>query len=216
LVAEVCKGEIGAVFCNEASRLARNGREWHHLIDLCGMVGAVVVDFDGVYDLNLVNDRLLLGLKGTMSEFPISTCSKPFSWSLTSWSSWEVFARHCSVSASVIFLSPCCLGIRANLRSIGNCPSIARSELEARWNGALQKKQELENRLADFDRGINQASVPSKDLLLSLVQDLPAIWNLPSTDMRLKQRIVRILIEEVVADVDESSREIQPAGGCRR
>src|SRR3984893_8402150 len=72
LVAEVCTGEIGAVLCIEASRLARNGRDWHHLIELCGMVGAVVVDFDGVYDPNLVNDRLLLGLKGTMSEFELN------------------------------------------------------------------------------------------------------------------------------------------------
>jgi DNA invertase Pin-like site-specific DNA recombinase len=69
LVAEVCAGEIGAVFCIEASRLARNGRDWHHLIELCGMVDAVLVDMDGVYDPNLINDRLLLGLKGTMSEF---------------------------------------------------------------------------------------------------------------------------------------------------
>ena len=69
LVAEVCTGEVGAVFCIEASRLARNGRDWHHLIELCGMVGAVVIDMDGVYDPNLINDRLLLGLKGTMSEF---------------------------------------------------------------------------------------------------------------------------------------------------
>ena len=69
LVAEVCTGEVGAVFCLEASRLARNGRDWRHLIELCGMVGAVVVDMDGVYDPNLINDRLLLGLKGTMSEF---------------------------------------------------------------------------------------------------------------------------------------------------
>ena len=72
LVGEVCSGEVGAVFCIEASRLARNGREWHHLIELCGMVGAVVVDLDGVYDPNLVNDRLLLGLKGQMSEFELN------------------------------------------------------------------------------------------------------------------------------------------------
>src|SRR5499425_3865849 len=69
LVAEVCAGEVGAVFCIEASRLARNGRDWHHLIWLCGLAGAVLVDFDGVYDPNLVNDRLLLGMKGTMAEF---------------------------------------------------------------------------------------------------------------------------------------------------
>src|SRR6201998_3541726 len=68
LVGEVCSGEVGAVFCIEASRLARNGRDWHHLIELCGMVSAVVVDPDGVYDPNLINDRLLLGLKGPMGE----------------------------------------------------------------------------------------------------------------------------------------------------
>src|SRR5438477_2945844 len=72
LAAEVCSGEIGAVFCVEASRLARNGRDWHHLIELCGMVGAVVVDPDGVYDPAVINDRLLLGLKGTMSEFELN------------------------------------------------------------------------------------------------------------------------------------------------
>ena len=72
LVAEVCTGEVGAVFCIEASRLARNGRDWHHLIWMCGLVGAVVVDFDGVYDPNLVNDRLLLGMKGEMATFELS------------------------------------------------------------------------------------------------------------------------------------------------
>src|SRR6266496_4758376 len=72
LVAEVCSGEVSAVFCIEASRLARNGRDWHHLIELCGMVRAVLVDPDGVYDPALVNDRLLLGLKGTMSEFELN------------------------------------------------------------------------------------------------------------------------------------------------
>src|SRR5687767_13413199 len=72
LVALVCAGSIGAVYCIEASRLARNGRDWHHLIDLCALVGAIVVDGDGVYDPRLVNDRLLLGLKGTMSEYELS------------------------------------------------------------------------------------------------------------------------------------------------
>src|SRR5436190_11470532 len=72
LVAEVCSGEVGAVFCIEASRLARNGRDWHHLIDLCGMVRAVVVDLDGVYDPTLTNDRLLLGMKGAISEFELN------------------------------------------------------------------------------------------------------------------------------------------------
>jgi DNA invertase Pin-like site-specific DNA recombinase len=60
------------VFALEASRLARNNRDWHYLIDLCGMTDTVLVDDDGIYDPRLIDDRLLLGLKGTMSEFELS------------------------------------------------------------------------------------------------------------------------------------------------
>ena len=71
LLAAVCNGEVGAVFALEASRLARNNRDWHHLIDLCVLTRTLVVDADGIYDPRLLNDRLLLGLKGTMSEFEL-------------------------------------------------------------------------------------------------------------------------------------------------
>jgi DNA invertase Pin-like site-specific DNA recombinase len=50
LVASVCAGDVGAVLCFDASRLSRNGRDWHHLIELCGLVQARVIDTDGVYD----------------------------------------------------------------------------------------------------------------------------------------------------------------------
>jgi DNA invertase Pin-like site-specific DNA recombinase len=72
LVALVGMGKAGAVFSLEASRLARNNRDWHHLIDICAMVGTLIIDQDGVYDTRVLNDRLLLGLKGTMSEFELS------------------------------------------------------------------------------------------------------------------------------------------------
>jgi DNA invertase Pin-like site-specific DNA recombinase len=71
LLAAVCNGEVGAVFALEASRLARNNRDWHHLIDLCVFTETIVIDDEGVYDPRLLNDRLLLGLKGTMSEFEL-------------------------------------------------------------------------------------------------------------------------------------------------
>jgi DNA invertase Pin-like site-specific DNA recombinase len=67
----VFQGQVGAVFALEASRLARNNRDWHHLVDLCAMAETLVIDHDGVYDPRLLNDRLLLGLKGTMSEFEL-------------------------------------------------------------------------------------------------------------------------------------------------
>ena len=68
LVAEVGLGHIGAVFAIEVSRLARNYRDWYHLLDLCALVDALIGDSDGLYHPGVFNDRLLLGLKGTMSE----------------------------------------------------------------------------------------------------------------------------------------------------
>lgn len=67
----VFQGQVGAVFALEASRLARNNRDWHHLVDFCAVAETLVIDHDGVYDPRLLNDRLLLGLKGTMSEFEL-------------------------------------------------------------------------------------------------------------------------------------------------
>jgi excisionase family DNA binding protein len=71
LVASLCAGEVGAVLCFDASRLARNGRDWHHLLELCGLVDARVIDLDGIYDPCRPNDRLLLGMKGSISEFEL-------------------------------------------------------------------------------------------------------------------------------------------------
>ncbi len=71
LVAWLCAGEVGAVLCLDASRLARNGRDWHHLLELCGLVEARVIDLEGVYDPCRPNDRLLLGMKGSISEFEL-------------------------------------------------------------------------------------------------------------------------------------------------
>jgi DNA invertase Pin-like site-specific DNA recombinase len=454
LLAEVCSGDVGAVFCLEASRLARNGRDWHHLIELCAMLGAVLVDPDGVYDPILLNDRLLLGLRGTMSEFELNLFRQRsiqairqkarrgelriplpigFLWSssgkiekdpdervreaidlvfrkMTEWGSIRqvlIWLRHENVSLPVLSLQegepqrtwklpfyktihailtnptyagayafgktetrtrivegyarkstghpkprsewmvlirdhhPGYIGweeyernqamIAANtyghsgsepksgrggrallsgllrcrrcgrmlyvayggLKGVGTrywcrgqhidcgegrCISfgglrveeaiskellcaiegnaieaafkaaaqveqrqqelrraveleveqaryearlagrryeavdpeqrLVAKELEARWNVALQKVQDLEKKLHRFDNKSPSSPLPNIQVLMSLAQDLPAVWNSPSTDMRLKQRIVRILIREVIADIDENSREI--------
>src|SRR5207248_7426617 len=85
---------------------------------------------------------------------------------------------------------------------------LVAAELEARWNVSLLKAQELENKLGGFDDEIQSRPLPNREILLSLAQALPAIWNLPSTDMRLKQRLVRILVDEIVVDVDDQSSMI--------
>jgi DNA invertase Pin-like site-specific DNA recombinase len=453
LLSEVCSGEVGAVFCLEASRLARNGREWHHLIELCGILGAVLVDPEGIYDPVLLNDRLLLGLRGTMSEFELNLFRQRstaairqkagrgelripvpagFCWSPTGkiekdadervrqaiglvfckmtelgsarqvliwmrqqnvcipvcagegvpqviWklplyqnirailsnpvyagayafgktetqtaviggharrtsghhkprSEWMVLirdhhpgyiawdeyernqamiaantyghsgvepksgrggrallagllrCRRCGHMLYVAYSGPKgrvirygCIGKSPNCGE-GHCISfgglridqaiseqvlravegdaieaalkaaaqigeqqqelrkaieleteqaryetrlaarryesvdpeqrLVAKELEARWNTALQKVEDLETKLREFDSKKFSVPPPDPKILMTLAQDLPAVWNSPSTDMRLKQRIVRILIQEIVADIDDTSREV--------
>jgi DNA invertase Pin-like site-specific DNA recombinase len=68
LVSEVALGKAGIVMGLEVSRLARNSADWHRLIELCALTATLILDEDGIYDPASFNDRLLLGLKGTMSE----------------------------------------------------------------------------------------------------------------------------------------------------
>jgi DNA invertase Pin-like site-specific DNA recombinase len=68
LVSEVSLGHVGIVLCYKAGRLARNNADWYPLLDLCTLRGTLIADADGVYDPSHYNDRLLLGLRGMMSE----------------------------------------------------------------------------------------------------------------------------------------------------
>jgi DNA invertase Pin-like site-specific DNA recombinase len=68
LTTEVALGRVGIVLGLEVARLARNNADWYRLLDLCGLTDTVLADEDGIYDPSAFNDRLLLGLKGTMSE----------------------------------------------------------------------------------------------------------------------------------------------------
>ena len=68
LVSDVGSGEAGAIACMECSRLSRNSHDWGRLTEICAITKTVLIDSDGVYDPGDFNDRILLGLKGTMSE----------------------------------------------------------------------------------------------------------------------------------------------------
>jgi DNA invertase Pin-like site-specific DNA recombinase len=68
MAAEVALGHVGIVLALEVSRVARNNADWYRLFDLCGMIDTLIGDSDGIYHPALFNDRLVLGLKGIMSE----------------------------------------------------------------------------------------------------------------------------------------------------
>ncbi len=73
LLAEVTLDHVGLILALEMSRLARSCKDWHHLLEVCALFGVLLADQDGVYDPGDPNDRLLLGLKGTMSEVELHT-----------------------------------------------------------------------------------------------------------------------------------------------
>ena len=454
LLGAVCTEAVGAIFCLEASRLARNGREWHHLIEFCGITGTLIADPEAIYDPALSDDRLLLGVKGTMAEFESNLFRQrsvaairqmaqrgalqfslpvgyvwtaadrieqepdgrvrhalslvfakmtelpsvrqvllwfqregialprksqdppggPIIWARPTYSgllnllsnpiyggayaygrtqtrtrviegrarktvghkkprsewtalildhhpgyiSWEQYERNqakmadnvhmksraepkagrggrallsgmlrCRRCGRMLYVSysgsqgmvlryqcrgahmnqgePRCItfsGLRVEravageiLRAIGGNAveaaveaaekmrqqlrgqrraveleleqaryearlagrrheavdperRLVAAELEARWDAALQKTRTMEARLRDFDDAGTMPAIPDKEILLSLAQDLPAVWNAPGTEAGLKQRIVRILVEELVVDVDEQKQDI--------
>src|SRR6059036_3025083 len=71
MVAEVCLGKVGAVAAREVSRFARNSREWQQLVEVCRVVDTVLIDQEMVYAPRQSNDRLLLGLKGSLNEYEL-------------------------------------------------------------------------------------------------------------------------------------------------
>src|SRR3984957_7282864 len=71
MVAEVCLGRVGAVAAREVSRFARNSRDWQQLVEVCRMVDTLLIDQEAIYSPRLSNDRLLLGLKGSLNEYEL-------------------------------------------------------------------------------------------------------------------------------------------------
>jgi DNA invertase Pin-like site-specific DNA recombinase len=71
MVTQVCMGKIGAVAAREVSRFARNSRDWQQLVEVCRMVDTLLVDQETIYDPRQSNDRLLLGLKGSLNEYEL-------------------------------------------------------------------------------------------------------------------------------------------------
>lgn len=85
---------------------------------------------------------------------------------------------------------------------------LVAAELEARWNASLTRVHELEGRLQEVTTESAHVAGVNREEMIALANDLPAVWNSDVADMRLKQRIVRLLIREIVADVDDAASEI--------
>ena len=104
LTAEVALGHVGIVLGLEVSRLARNNADWYRLLDLCDITDTLIADADGIYHPAMFNDRLLLGLKGTMSEAELHVLrarllggirNKAARWRVAPWTSSRLHLGRC-------------------------------------------------------------------------------------------------------------------------
>ena len=163
LVAEVGLGRVGLVLGVEMSRLARSCRDWHQLLEICAVFDTLLADTDGVYDPGFYNDRLLLGLKGTMSEAELhllkgrmlAAAPRPSAASCSSICRAATFARPparsppiptsrcrrrsgwCSTSSSDVAQSMACCAISSITRF--TCPIVsAPARRGASWNGTAR------------------------------------------------------------------------------
>jgi hypothetical protein len=89
---------------------------------------------------------------------------------------------------------------------------LVTDELERRWNETLRRVQDLEQRIDQHNRQQAAVARPTREDFESLGSDLETVWNSPSTDARLKKRIVRTLIHEVIADLDRDQGALMPYG----
>lgn len=101
MASEVALARVGIVLGIEVSRLARNNADWYRLLDLCGVTDTLIADADGIYHPALFNDRLLLGLKGTMSEAESCTSCAPGSMAASA-------TKPPAASCAVVFRSASC------------------------------------------------------------------------------------------------------------
>ncbi|OJW53842.1 MAG: hypothetical protein BGO67_10195 [Alphaproteobacteria bacterium 41-28] len=85
---------------------------------------------------------------------------------------------------------------------------LVAGELEPRWNQALQNLKEVENRLEKMEISQQKIPLPDRKIFLNLANDLSTAWNLPSTDMKVKQKILRLLICEIIARIDNQKSEV--------
>jgi hypothetical protein len=81
-------------------------------------------------------------------------------------------------------------------------------ELESRWNTALERVNEIEKRIRDLDEQRSRRPAIDSEALLALAHDLPAVWNAPGGDVRTRQRLAHILLQEVVIDLDEAANQV--------
>jgi DNA invertase Pin-like site-specific DNA recombinase len=283
LLAEVGLNHVGIVLGTEMSRIARSNKDWHQLLELCAVFRTLIADQDGLYDPTDYNDRLLLGLRGMMSEAelhvlrgrlheallnkarrgdlymlpPVGYVKLPTGGFALDPDEQVQSVMHLIFEESgrvldelvtekiMLALRPAALELSLQVaddlkrerqrldqdwrQRLERCRyetdraqrqyqavepenRLVARELERQWEHALQRKEALTKDDARFQRTHPATlSDEQRDLIRSLSENLPQLWNASTTSASDRQRIVRLLIERIEVHVHDSSEQVDVA-----
>jgi DNA invertase Pin-like site-specific DNA recombinase len=217
LVAEVGLGKAGIVMGLEVSRLARNCADWHRLLEICALSGTLILDEDGLYDPAYFNDRLLLGLKGTMSEAELHVLKARLRGGILSKAQRGELKMPLPVGLVYDPLQRIVLDpdkqVQNTLRHFFEtfCRTGAGwATVQAIWNDKLrqleQAHQEYEKQRQNAQLAISQEQ---KAQILALAEDFPRLWRDPATSDRDRKRMARLMLEDVTLKRDQTLITVQ-------
>jgi hypothetical protein len=225
LLTAICEKRVGAVFCWDASRLARNNREWYQLIDYCAAVNTLIIDRDGIYDPNNMSDRVYLGMKGAFSEYEVGMLRQRAQTArleklveaevlrviepaaiAAAEKAEQLFFQQQHEKEKTFLTALEQAEYKANRRFeqynlVDPKNRLVAQTLEARWNEALQKVGKLEQQLAQVRQTCQPLSKKERQAIYQLAENLPHVWQHPKTDTRIKKRILKTLITEIMVDI---------------
>jgi DNA invertase Pin-like site-specific DNA recombinase len=237
LLAEGALGHVGLILGREVSRSARNCKDWFPLLEMCSRFGTLLGDRDGLYDPTDPNDRLLLGIKGIMSEAELHLLKSrmndaklnkarrgelvnaaPIGYVKTPDSTLVIDPdEQVQATVRLIFEQFSRLGTAGSLlrylvRNHIDLPVRSRrrgNRGELRWEEALKEQKRLQE---EFDRW--RQSMPSRlsaaecEMIRALAADLPAVWQAETTTAQDRKELARLLLERITVLVDKDGEKV--------
>ena len=216
LTSEIALAHVGIVLGLEVSRLARNNADWYRLLELCGVTDTLIGDNDGVYHPALFNDRLLLGLKGTMSEAELHIIRARLDGGIRNKAARGELRRGLPVGLvwgeHVAALSQWRLEVertryeaeRAERRYRAVEPEnrlVARG-LESEWENRLRDLAAAEMELRRREQQQPRALSPEQlQRIQMLGSDIRQVWAAPTTTERDRKELLRTLLEEAILNL---------------
>src|SRR5262245_25844863 len=182
VISAVACGEIGIVLSRELSRLSRTDKDWCHLLEVCQIFGTLLADEEQVYDLNLLNDQLMLGIKGTLSVVELKVLR------MRLLQGQEEKARRGELFKRL----PVGYEARRAFEQYNEVDArnrLVAAELERRWNAKLEEIEKIKVTLAELEQQAPSLSVEDRERILAMGQNFKEVWEGKSCRVQFRRDV---------------------------